>query len=259
MGIAIGRRKLVFAAAAAPLAVATGAPAQTRPRAHKARTFVLVHGAAQGGWCYRRVSDLLTARGHSVYSPTLTGAGERSHLVSPSVNLTTQITDIANLIKWEDLDAFVLCAHSSGGMVATGVAEQLAARIASIVYIDGFIPENDQSTLDISPRKLAEGLTTPPPKAAALQVNEKDRDWVDAKHTPIVNAAASERLKVTGAYKRIAKKAYVRNTNYPQPVFTGYYERLKGDRSWRSHALPCGHLAMVDLPGAVADILIASA
>ena len=255
----IARRKLLFASALAPLAAAADGIAQTRRRPAAKHIFLLVHGAAQGGWCYRRVADLLTARGHRVFAPTMTGSGERSHLVSPAVNLTTQITDIANIVKWEDLDRFVLVAHSSGGMVATGVAEQLGGRIASIVYNDGFVPDNDQSTQDIRPRKLLDGLTSPPPKAVDLGVNEKDRDWVDAKQTPIINAAASERLKVTGAYQRIAKKAYVRNINYTQPTFTGYYERFKNNPAWRTYTLACGHLAMVDMPQALTDILLASA
>lgn len=255
----VGRRKLLLASALAPLAAAADSVAQTRRRAAAAQNFLLVHGAAQGGWCYRRVADLLTARGHRVFAPTMTGSGERSHLVSPAVNLTTQITDIANVIKWEDLNAFVLVAHSSGGMVATGVAEQLGDRIASIVYIDGFVPDNDQSTQDVRPRKLNEGLTSPAPKAVDLGVNEKDRAWVDAKQTPIINAAASERLKVTGAYQRIAKKAYVRNINYTQPAFSDYYHRFQRDPAWRTYALPSGHLAMVDMPQAVTDILLASA
>jgi pimeloyl-ACP methyl ester carboxylesterase len=255
----VGRRKLLLASALAPLAAAPDAVAQTPRRPAAKQSFLLVHGAAQGGWCYRRVADLLAARGHRVFVPTMTGSGERSHLLSPAVNLTTQITDIANVIKWEDLNSFVLVAHSSGGMVATGVAEQLGERIASIVYIDGFVPDNDQSTQDIRPRKLNDGLTTPAPKAEALLVNEKDRDWVDAKQTPIINAAASERLKLTGAYRRVPKKAYVRNFNYPQAPFTAYYQRFQTDPAWRAYALPCGHLAMVDMPQAVTDILLASA
>ena len=68
------------------------------------QTIVLVHGAWHGGWCYRRVADLLRDSGHRVYTPTLTGLGERSHLLTRSINLSTHITDIANLIRWEDLD-----------------------------------------------------------------------------------------------------------------------------------------------------------
>src|ERR1700735_1876216 len=91
----------------------------------KPATFVLVHGAWHGGWCWRRVADRLTAKGHYVVAPTLSGVGERSHLPPDIINLTTQINDVVGEIKWKDLDHLVLVGHSYGGMVITGVAEQL--------------------------------------------------------------------------------------------------------------------------------------
>ncbi len=104
-------------AAASQLAVPAAARAQNKPR-----TFVLVHGAWHGGWCWRRVADRLTAKGHYVVAPTLSGVGERSHLPAEVIDLTTQINDIAGEIKWKDLDGIVLVGHSYGGMVITGVA-----------------------------------------------------------------------------------------------------------------------------------------
>ena len=103
-------------------------------------TFVLVHEAAHGGWCWQRVADRLTAKGHRVLAPTLTGLCERSHLLNDKIDLTVHINDMVNEIKWKDLDQIVLVGHSYGGMVITGVAEQLASRIASIVYLDAFLP-----------------------------------------------------------------------------------------------------------------------
>ena len=112
-------------------------------------TFVLVHGAGHGGWCWQRVADRLTAKGHRVFAPTLTGLCERSHLLNDKIDLTTHISDIVNEIKWKDLDQIVLVGHSYGGMVITGVAEQLASRIASIVYLDAFLPGDGQSVADV--------------------------------------------------------------------------------------------------------------
>src|SRR4029079_1069785 len=97
-------------------------------------TFVLVHGAWHGGWCWRRVADLLEAKGHKVFTPTLTGLGERSHLLRAGINVSTPITDVVNLLKWEGLSNVVLCGHSYGGLVVSGVAEQAAAAIGSIVF-----------------------------------------------------------------------------------------------------------------------------
>ena len=111
--------------------------------------FVLVHGAAHGGWCWQRVSDHLTAKGRGVFAPTLTGLCERSHLLNETVNLTTHINDIVNEITWKDLERVVLVGHSYGGMVITGVAEQLESRIASIVFVDAFIPGDGQSVVDV--------------------------------------------------------------------------------------------------------------
>ena len=91
------------------------------------KTFVLVHGAFHGGWCWRRVADLLEAQGHKVFTPTLTGLGERSHLTGPQVNLSTHITDVVNVFKWEQLSDAVLCGHSYAGMVIAGVAERVAS------------------------------------------------------------------------------------------------------------------------------------
>jgi len=88
------------------------------------RTFVLVHGAWHGGWCWRRVADLLAAKGHKVFAPTLTGLGERSHLLAKGINVSTHITDVVNLFKWERLTDAVLCGHSYAGFVISGVAEQ---------------------------------------------------------------------------------------------------------------------------------------
>ena len=98
----------------------------------KRRTFVLVHGAWHGGWCWRRVADRLTAKGHYVVAPALSGVGERSHLKPEDIDLTTQIDDVVGEIKWKDLDDIVLVGHSYGGMVITGVAEQMHERIGRL-------------------------------------------------------------------------------------------------------------------------------
>src|SRR6185312_1533319 len=89
------------------------------------KTFVLVHGAWHGGWCWRRVSDLLEKKGHKVFAPTMTGLGERSHLMSAMITLDTHITDVANVIKWEGLENVVLVGHSYAGFVISGVAEKV--------------------------------------------------------------------------------------------------------------------------------------
>ena len=113
-------------------------------------TFLLVHGAWHGGWCWQRVATALYAKGHKVYAPSLTGLADRSHLLSNSINLDTHIADIVNLFKWEDLRNAVLVAHSYGGWPVSGAIEQLLDRVSSIVYVDAFMPA---SHIDIQPPK----------------------------------------------------------------------------------------------------------
>ena len=123
-------------------------------------TFVLVHGAWHGGWCWRRVADLLTAKGHRVFTPTLTGLGERSHLMQAGINVSTHATDVVNVIKWERLANVVLCGHSYGGMVVSAVAEQALDRIGSIVFLDAFVPENGDSMADLTSQVVRDNLKT---------------------------------------------------------------------------------------------------
>src|SRR5580692_5678378 len=115
-----------------------------------AYTFVLVHGAWHGGWCWQRVADRLRRDGHTVFTPTLTGLGERSHLLSSGIDLKTHITDVVNVMKWEGLNDVVLCGHSYGGMVISGVAEEMAPAIRSIVFLDAFVPQNGEAVQDLT-------------------------------------------------------------------------------------------------------------
>src|SRR5712691_4183158 len=130
-------RRAMIAAATVGAAALGGSPAA----AQAGRTFVLVHGAWHGGWCWRRVADLLQARGHKVYTPTLTGVGDRSHLLGHDIDLDTHIADIVNLFEWEDLTAVCLVAHSYGGWPCSGALEHVLDRVSSIVWLDAFRPE----------------------------------------------------------------------------------------------------------------------
>ena len=149
------RRELIGGLGAGLAAAALGASATSAQAQADRKTFVLVHGSSAGGWCYRRVADLLK-RGHKVFAPTLTGLGERSHLMSGMITLDTHITDVVNVVRWESLDNFVLVGHSYGGWIISGAAEQVEKKIASIVFLDAFMPENGQRVLDTnSPRSRA--------------------------------------------------------------------------------------------------------
>ena len=113
-------------------------------------TFVLVHGGGHGGWCYQPVARLLRAEGHEVYAPTLTGLGERRHLLGPHIDLDLHIRDVVAVLHHEDLRDVILVGHSYGGMVITGVADRAADRVERLVYLDAANPVNGQSLLDVA-------------------------------------------------------------------------------------------------------------
>ena len=230
-----------------------------------AKTFILVHGAWHGGWAWQRVTDRLRARGHSVFAPTNTGLGERAHLLRPGIDLSLHIVDVLGVIKYERLRNFVLVGHSYGGCVISGIAEAVPDAIQSIVFLDAFIPDNGDSTLDlVQPAvqdvirgALARGeITVPVRDAAAFKVNEKDCAWVDSLATPQPIATFTEKLKLTGARERIAKKTYIRASGYPNVSFEKALARVKADPSWRTYEVPCGHDVMIDDPERLTEILL---
>jgi pimeloyl-ACP methyl ester carboxylesterase len=228
-------------------------------------TFVLVHGAWHGGWCWRRVADRLAARGHRVFAPTMTGLGERSHLADREIGLGTHVEDIVNLIRWEELEGVVLVGHSYGGMVISGVAERVEHAIASIVFLDAFVPEDGQSMRDVVPaasvQRWHEHLTpdrrwiSPIPAEHFKVVAAADRAWVDAKCVGHPFASFNEPLPLAGARERIPKKAYIRATIYDSPAYRANYERLSRTPGWRTYEVESGHDVMVDAPERLVEIL----
>src|SRR3954454_23529514 len=138
----VSRRRLLGAMAAAPVSIVSAGGASAQP---KPVTFLLVHGAWHGGWCWKNLTPLLRSAGHQVLTPTLTGLGDRAHLLSAEVDLTTHITDVSAVLEYEDLRDVVLVGHSYGGMVIAGVAERARARVAQLVYLDAFLPEDGKA------------------------------------------------------------------------------------------------------------------
>jgi len=259
------RTVLASAGAGAGAAALGGTPA--RAQTGQSKTFVLVHGAWHGGWCWRRVADLLEKQGHKVFTPTLTGVGERSHLMSKDINLDTHITDLVNVFKWEDLKDVCLVVHSYGGWPGSGALEQIGDRVSSIVWLDAFKPENGQRGFDfaseISRKRFLAAVEKgepgrPSPTAEAFRViSEKDRAWVDSKTTPQPNGVAIQPIKLTGAREKVAKKTYIRAAKYPQPAFDQALAECKADKSWRTfEATESGHDVMVDAPQWLVDVLL---
>jgi pimeloyl-ACP methyl ester carboxylesterase len=233
------------------------------------RTFVLVHGAWHGGWCWKYVAQALQAKGHRVYTPSLTGNAERSHLLSGSINLDTHITDLVNLFKWEELENVCLVAHSYGGWPVAGALEQIHSQVSSLVLLDAFKPENGQKGMDyaseFSRKSLAEAMARGEvarkgPGASAFSIKPSEYAWIDSKLTLQPNGVALQPIVLSGARERVAKKTYIRVPHYPQPAFDAALAQCKSSGDWKTfEILDSGHDAMIDQPGKVTELILASA
>jgi pimeloyl-ACP methyl ester carboxylesterase len=229
--------------------------------------FVLVHGAWHGGWCWARVAPLLRAKGHRVFCPTLTGLGERAHLLSRQVNMTTHIEDVLGLLEAEELDNVILCGHSYAGMVITGVAARAKARLKQLVYLDSAVVEDGESwssahtdQVRADRRKLAEasgGVSMPVPKAEVFGLSDpKDLAWVQRRMTPQPFAPYDQKLHWGGPVGNSLPKVYV---NCTEPLYAGLNpvkERYRGKPGWPFRELKTGHDAMVSAPEETARLLL---
>jgi pimeloyl-ACP methyl ester carboxylesterase len=213
--------------------------------------FVIVHGAWSGAWGWDKVAERLRAKGHRVHVPSLSGLGERSHLAHFPITLTTHIDDIINEMVWHELTDVVLVAHSYGGFVATGVLERAAERVTSVVYLDAFIPQDNQSFEDIMGSKLDSALVPVPEIGDNEYSSEAETKRVAALSTPQPAGTFTERLKVTGAYLGIKRKTYILATGWDG--FGEIAAPLRNDPAWSVFELPCGH----DVPLLMPDELTA--
>jgi pimeloyl-ACP methyl ester carboxylesterase len=220
-------------------------------------TFVLVHGAWHGSWCWKRVRRELQRRGHDVFTPTLTGVADRSHLLTPEITLETHILDVANLIEWEELDQVVLCGHSYAGAVVAGVADRLPQRIRSLVYLDAFIPENDRGLWEKIPaERVQDGWKVHPITAEKFGVNAADQAWVDRQCTPQSIDCWLQPSRLNGDHARIATILYVLATGWGvgHPPFHAHYSKAL-EQGWKTIEVKCGHDVMLDDPTRLTDIL----
>jgi pimeloyl-ACP methyl ester carboxylesterase len=231
-------------------------------------TFVLVHGAWHGSWCWKRVRKKLLNLGHDVFTPTLTGIGERSHLLSPQVNLDTHIDDIVNLMRWEELTDVVLCGHSYGGAVITGAADRMPARIRTLVYLDAFLLEHGQSVHDALPAthrdnqldlatRLGDGWRVPPIPAEVFNVNAADRAWVNQQCTWQSIECFRQPLRLNGGLRQIKNFLYIFASGWEESPFPPFFEQAM-QKGWKALTLRCGHDVMLDRPDDLTDMLVAA-
>lgn len=242
------------------------------------RTYVLVHGAWHGGWCWRDVRALLEARGHKVYSPTLTGLGERAHLLNSDASLQVHIQDVIGVILAEELQSVTLVGHSYGGMVITGVVDALQDRISKVVYLDAALPQNGDTMLSQGSERSAaelaatesalralapEGVAMAIPPATIFGIAPSATDklaWLERRLTPHPLRTWFDRIDLKsditsthpGTYILCTKPA-MQNTSF------GFHaEQLRSQPNWQVIELKTGHDAMVSAPRELTQILIST-
>jgi pimeloyl-ACP methyl ester carboxylesterase len=234
-------------------------------------TFVLVHGAWHGGWCWRHVAARLRAAGHEVHAPTLTGLGERAHLLSPEVGLDTHVRDVLGLLEYEDLRHAVLVGHSYGGIVITAVAERAAARLSHLLYLDAFVPEDGQAQADlVGPAVVARyreaaqrdggGYAVPPlPLDAFGLLAPEDRTWAASRVGPHPLRTQLEPVRLGDPAAAALPRTYVYCNAPASGPFEQFAARFRTHPAWRYHELATRHDAMITAPGPLTELLLAVA
>lgn len=232
-------------------------------------TFVLVHGAWHGGWCWRFVAPELRRAGHEVYSPSLTGRGDRVHLARTDIDLDLHVKDVVTLLEMEDLHEVVLLGHSYGGMVVTGVADHSASRIGRLVCLDAFVPENGRSALDYVVPERAEafrkegertGWISPPPLSLwgiTQPVHIAFEQPRETRH-PFRCFAQPIRLTNEAALARL-HKTFIYCSSPATGTFDQFARKYRNDPSWLFFELKTGHDAMILVPDELIAIMLQSA
>ena len=243
-------------------------------------TYVLVHGAWHGGWCWRDVAANLRGNGHLVFTPTLTGRGERSHLLSPAIDLNTHILDIVNVIEWEELNDVILVGHSYGGNVITGVADRVKQRLRHVVYLDAFMPEDGESPAahrlkvlnpDVTQEEIDAEIArrqgtanaqsgAPTHYTSLFDIPEDPPEpyrWVERRITlhPVNSQIQPIRLENGGSSG--LPRTYIVCAGSPgETQFMIFAKSLRTEDGWRLRELATGHDAMVTMPGETAELLM---
>jgi len=230
------------------------------------KTFVLVHGAWNGAHGFTKVRRLLRAAGHEVFTPSLTGLGERSHLSSPQVNLTTHVLDVCNQILCEDLSDIVLLGFSYGGFVVTGALEHIADRVSHLIYLDAFVPDNGESLMGlvngVSRLPFALGQSWRLPPTARVLERQEDTDWIRARSSAQPLQCFTEPVCLARTLESFPfSRTYIKATRNPpddvaEPVFAATGNRLKASSSWRYDEIATSHMVAMNQPEALVKILI---
>lgn len=232
-------------------------------------TFVLVHGAWGGAHTWRSVRPLLRTAGHAVFTPALTGVGERVHLTGPQVCLSTHIDDVANQIFYEDLDDLVLLGFSYGGMVVTGALEHVGDRVRELVYLDAFVPDDGRSAADLG----GFDLDGPPgtnvdwavPPSQRIYDDPTEATFAEPRRTPQPVRTFTEPVRLRRPLESLGiGLTYIkatqddRITDRPDP-FWAAADHARGHSAWRYEEIDSNHMVPQNRPAELAEILFSLA
>lgn len=233
-------------------------------------SIVLVHGAWHGAWCWRRVLPLLRAAGAEAHAVTLTGLGERAHLMSPAIDLHTHVQDVMGLIEAEELARVVLVGHSYAGMVVTGVADRLLREkpgvLAHLVYLDAALPypgdswsshhSEETKAARVAAAQPSGGLHFPPPDARLFGLDGADRDWVNRRQTPQPFKLYQQPLPFDGEAWAGVPRTFIDCTSPALATIAPSRERVRREPGWKLIEMATGHDPMVSEPAALAEHLL---
>jgi pimeloyl-ACP methyl ester carboxylesterase len=251
------------------------ARAPSAVRAQGRQLYVLVHGAWHGGWCWARVAERLRAAGHRVFTPTLTGLGDRAHLIGPNVGLGTFIEDVVSTIDMEDLSDVVLVGHSFGSAVISGVADARPDLIRRLVFLDSFVVQSGQSPFNQLPNDMVEArraspiktpglygetLAMPPPAPSAFGITDaKDAAWVASRLRPHPIKSYEDTLELKRPLGAGRQKTYIACTNPNYRANAAARQWVQAQPDWTYFELATGHDAMVLAPDALTEMLMREA
>lgn len=227
--------------------------------------FVMVHGAWGGGWSFGKVRRMLAARGHEVFTPTLTGLGERAHLAHDGIDLDAHIADVTGVLFAEDLRDVVLVGHSYGGMVVTGAADRARERIGRLVYLDAFVPKDGESVFDLNGTGERERMTKAaiaegegwkiPPNPTPPDVPPDIAAWAAERRKPQPLKTFEQPIRLSGDLSELKRSYIYCSRKGPGDVFRKYADALKGAKGWDFCEIDSGHTPNTSCPEALADML----
>lgn len=237
-------------------------------------TIVLVHGAWHGGWCWKALVPYLQAEGHKVYTPTLTGLGERSHLLSSSIDISCHIQDVVNVLFYQDLQDVTLVGHSYGGAVISGVAEKCPNRLSQLVYLDAIVPQDGKTINDLlvstsnEPIKsvsqaptltpeTSEPIPSPPPAVFGV-IDPASTEWMQSRLTPHPEGTLSEPLSLTSLDAENIPRYFIScviNQDVYMRTIAKIAKRIQNDVGWQYSELETGHNPMMTAPKELGGLL----